>query len=225
MTPRRQGLAETAGATALVALSLGVAELLAAQGRWGLELGGLLTMAAMIGLPLLIAQRRGLRGDVIAVDPPLARAVALGLLASAAVLPPFLLAYDQFQLRWLGHARGAGPGLPELGWWLEQVAVQLAAIALPEELFFRGYVQGRLAPLLPAGPKVLGVPLGPAALLANLGFALVHLVSVPSAHRLLVFFPGLLFAWLRARSGSAVASAVCHACCNLALAGAARSYG
>ena len=59
MTPRRQGLAETAGATALVALSLGVAELLAAQGRWGLELGGLLTMAAMIGLPLLIAQRRG----------------------------------------------------------------------------------------------------------------------------------------------------------------------
>jgi membrane protease YdiL (CAAX protease family) len=101
----------------------------------------------------------------------------------------------------------------------------LAAIALPEELFFRGYVQGRLAQVLPAGRRILGVQLGLAALLANLGFALVHLVAVPSPHRLLVFFPGLLFAWLRGRSGSAVAAAVCHACCNLALTGAVRSYG
>lgn len=225
MTPRQLGLAETAGATALVALALAVADLIAMQGRLGVELGGLLTMAAMIGTPLLLARLQGWRWDVLAVDPPLPRAVALGLLASAVVLPPFLIGYDQWQVHGLGTSRGAGLGLPGTGWWLEQAALQLAAIALPEELFFRGYVQGRLGQLLPAGPRILGVQLGPAALLANLGFALVHLVAVPSPHRLLVFFPGLLFAWLRARSGSAVAAAVCHACCNLALTGAVRSYG
>lgn len=223
MTPRGLLLAEAAAATALVAVALAVADLTASLGRWGVELGGVLTMAAMIGAPLLLARWRGWRGDVLALDPPLARAVALGLLASAAVLPPFLLGYDQWQLRALGHLRG-GAGLPPLTWWMEQSALQFAAIALPEELFFRGYLQGRLAQALPAGPRILGATLGPAALLANLAFALVHLVAVPSAHRLLVFFPGLLFAWLRARSGSAVAAAVCHACCNLALAAAVRSY-
>lgn len=225
MTPLRQGLAETAAATALVALVLAVAEVAAAQGRWGVELAGLLTLAAMIAAPLGLARLRGWRWDVLAIDPPLGRAALLGLVASAVVLPPFLLGYDLLQVQLLGRHRGAGVGLPGAGWWLEQSLTQLAAIALPEELFFRGYVQGRLARLLPGGVRVLGATLGPAALLANLGFAAVHLVAVPAPHRLLVFFPGLLFAWLRDRSGSAVAAAVCHACCNLALAGAVRSYG
>lgn len=216
---------EVSLATAAVAGVLAVAEAAAALGPWGAELGGLGVVLAMVGLPLALARRHRWQWDVLAMDPPLLRAVLAGLAASAVVLPLFFLGYDVLQTQLLGRTRGAGTGLPAWNWWLEQAAVQLAAIALPEEMFFRGYVQGRLAAVFPQARRLLGVPMGLPAVLANLGFASVHLVAVPAPHRLLVFFPGLLFAWLRGRSNSAVASAVCHACCNLALAAAVRLYG
>lgn len=224
MQERAKVVLEVVLATAAVAAVLAGAEAAAALGPWGLEIGGLGVVLAMVGLPLALARHHRWQWDVLAMDPPLVRAALIGLAASAVVMPLFFLGYDVLQTQLMGRTRGSGPGLPAWNWWLEQAAIQLAAIALPEEMFFRGYVQGRLAPVFPQGRRLLGVPMGPAALLANLGFASVHLVAVPAPHRLLVFFPGLLFAWLRGRSNSAVSSAVCHACCNLALAAAVRLY-
>lgn len=224
MRDRAKILAEVGLATAVVAAVLAGAEAAAALGPWGVEVGGLAVVLAMVGLPLALSRYHHWQWDVLATDPALPRAVLAGLLASAVILPPFFVGYDVLQVQVFGRSRGAGSGLPGWQWWLEQAAVQLAAIALPEEMFFRGYVQGRLQPLFPPGRPLLRVPMGLAALLANLGFAAVHLVAVPAPHRLLVFFPGLLFAWLRTLTHSAVASAVCHACCNLALAAAVRLY-
>jgi hypothetical protein len=46
-------------------------------------------------------------------------------------------------------------------------------------------------------------------------FAISHLIAIPSGDRLAVFFPSLLFGWLRDRTGSIAGSVVAHALSNV----------
>lgn len=96
----------------------------------------------------------------------------------------------------------------------EWVIDQLFVVALPEEFFYRGYMQTRLRDAWPGGRLVLGARLGPAFWLTAVLFALGHL-AIFQAWRLSVFFPALLFGWMRERSGTVVGSALFHASCNL----------
>jgi hypothetical protein len=91
---------------------------------------------------------------------------------------------------------------------------QLLVVALPEEFFYRGYLQQRLKVGLGEGPHILGVPIGRAFWLTQALFALGHLVE-PYPWRLAVFFPAILFGWLREKSGSLPAGILYHASCNL----------
>ncbi len=113
---------------------------------------------------------------------------------------------------------------PTLTWLLWLLLTQLVAVALPEEVFFRGYVLTRLRTLWPPATKLLGVPYGAAHIVTAILFALVHLATIPAPHRLLVFFPALLFAWLAQRGGSVIPAVVHHALANVALQVVARFY-
>lgn len=308
--------AEVAVVTALVAALIAAGDGVARLGGDWSSVGALVAGGGLLVAPLVAARWRHLVGDVLAVDPPLTRAIAAGLLASLVILPLFAGAYDVLQTRWLGHRRGHGVGLESagwqvqgppprgegwvaigegrdglvvenrtamtvtvvtrepqvvrprqrallpwemadgarivdatgrevtllggsaavalpqplqlsrgLGWLLTLLLSQLAAVALPEELCFRGYVLGRLRTAWPARRRVLGVPFGAAHIGSAALFALVHLVTEPAAHRLLVFFPALVFAWLAERTRSSVSAAVHHACCNVALQVLQRLYG
>jgi membrane protease YdiL (CAAX protease family) len=96
--------------------------------------------------------------------------------------------------------------------------VQLLVVALPEEMFYRGFVQTALARGAPGrGVTVLGARLGAGFLSTQLLFALGHLV-VLQPWRLGTFFPGLLFGWLRERTGGVAAPVVLHALSNLFIA-------
>lgn len=99
--------------------------------------------------------------------------------------------------------------------FLEALLIGLFAIALPEEVFHRGYLMSALELRWPPERKLLGVPFGWAAVLSSLLFALGHLVTVPSTARLATFFPALVFAWLWRRSGSLWAPALFHVASNL----------
>ena len=88
-------------------------------------------------------------------------------------------------------------------------------VALPEEFFFRGYLQGRLAEIWPARRTLLGAPVGLALVVASALFALCHLAVQWQPTTLAVFFPGLVFGWMRARTGSVLAGSLFHAVCNL----------
>jgi len=211
-------LREVVWATAAVAALLGLGEALAALGPVAAQVGGVVVAAGFVGVPLAIARARRLAGDVWAVDPPLGPSALWGLGVAAAVLPVYALGFDAWQVHVAGRVRAVPAVLDPLA-WLEAGVVQLGAVALPEELFFRGYVLGRLRVQWPGGVTVLGARVGPAHVAAAGLFAAVHLVAVPAPFRLLVFFPGLLFGWVAERSGSAVAAAVLHALCNLALQG------
>ncbi len=91
---------------------------------------------------------------------------------------------------------------------------QLLVVALPEEFFYRGFLQTRLRDALPQGRRLFGARLGPAFFLTAALFALGHL-AVFDISRLAVFFPALLFGWLRERTGTVVGACLLHAACNL----------
>ena len=78
--------------------------------------------------------------------------------------------------------------------------------ALPEELLFRGAIQGELASRLPRPWQ--------AAVLSAASFALAHTVR-GGASGLLTFLPGLLFGALRQVTGSIWPAVAAHALANL----------
>ena len=92
---------------------------------------------------------------------------------------------------------------------------QLVVVAIPEEIFFRGYLLVRLERVWRPTRRLWGAPVGWALLVTSALFALGHLVVVPSPQRLAVFFPALVFGWMRGRTGSIAAGATFHALCNI----------
>lgn len=100
--------------------------------------------------------------------------------------------------------------------WLH-VLDQFLVVALPEEFFYRGYLQTRLEHAWGKGKgRLLGAPVGKAFWLTQVLFAVGHLGRL-DPWRLSVFFPSILFGWLRARTGSIVPGIIVHALSNLVL--------
>ncbi len=99
--------------------------------------------------------------------------------------------------------------------WL--VITQLLLVAIPEEFFYRAYLQGALARAWPTGSRrILGVTTNPGAIAATSAlFALGHFVVGFDPQRLAVFFPSLLFGWMKDATGSITAAALFHALCNI----------
>lgn len=106
----------------------------------------------------------------------------------------------------------------------EFVLVQLVVVALPEELFFRGMMLGLLregaatgatATSAPRGMMVAGVRMDGAVVVCSLMFAAVHLPKDGDPRALATFFPALVFAWLRLKTGGLVAPVVAHAYSNI----------
>jgi uncharacterized protein len=92
---------------------------------------------------------------------------------------------------------------------------QLVVVAIPEEVFFRGYLMERLEQVWPPTTNLFGAKVGWALLVSSALFALGHLLVIPNPQRLAVFFPALVFGWMRARTGSIAAGATFHALCNV----------
>ncbi|HVZ87249.1 MAG TPA: CPBP family intramembrane glutamic endopeptidase [Polyangia bacterium] len=92
---------------------------------------------------------------------------------------------------------------------------QLVVVAIPEELFFRGYLMERLEKVWPPTVSLFGAKVGLALVVSSALFALGHLLVIPNPQRLAVFFPALVFGWMRARTGSIAAGATFHALCNI----------
>ena len=107
----------------------------------------------------------------------------------------------------------------------DEVVGQVLVIALPEEAFYRGYLQSRLDEVWAPRWNVLGARVGPGLVATAVIFALGHLATVQVPARLAVFFPALVFGWLRARTGGIGASVCFHASCNVYSLLLGRGYG
>jgi membrane protease YdiL (CAAX protease family) len=108
--------------------------------------------------------------------------------------------------------------------WL-LVPYHLFFVAIPEEFFYRGYFQTRLNEVFPRKFLIFGTPVGWGLPIACLYFAFGHsLVTVRWWH-FATFFPGLVFGWMRERTGSPLAGALFHAWSNITVTWLDTFYG
>ena len=141
-----------------------------------------------------------------------------------------------FPLFWVGFANWWQPAQPftlvHPDSYFDELLGQLVVIALPEEAFYRGYLQSALDQAWkpkPGGSKgfirVLGAQIGWSTPITSAVFAIGHFMTEPNPQRLAVFFPSLLFCWLRSRTGGIGAAILLHAMANLFSSTLGRGYG
>ena len=156
----------------------------------------LLAAALFLYAPLPRYWRRGFPAWARATDP--GRSVAFfALLAGAGAIGYFLFVR-------LPLPPAISPYHGTVPITAAMAAHHLLLVALPEEVFFRGY-------LYDAFEETGREPVVPVALL----FALGHFVIAPSPFRLLTFFPGLLLGWGRKKSGNVYVPTAVHFLYNL----------
>ncbi len=105
------------------------------------------------------------------------------------------------------------------------VAYQVFFVAIPEEFFYRGYLQTRLNEVFPRRFLILGTPIGWGSVFACLFFAFGHSLVQLQWWHFATFFPGMIFAWMRERSGGGVSGALFHAACNVLVVLLDTAYG
>jgi membrane protease YdiL (CAAX protease family) len=168
-------------------------------------------------------------------DPEWRQALGLALLVALVVSVPFFVGYHLWQtvaVPAVQHALGVRlfPVVPHLGWtWpsnpITLVAYHLFFVAIPEEMFYRGYIQSRLDEIYVPRWAVLGARVGPGLLITSVLFALGHSFVVVQWWHVFIVVPSLAFGWLRARTGGIVAGAFFHAWCNVAVSTLDTLYG
>ncbi len=172
----------------------------------------LITAAAWLYLPIFIFSVRREPLDTFSLDrlAPVTSLlwVTLWILIT---FPPFYLAWGRAEAYFHGYHWQFG--VPGDIWRV--VVFQFLAVSIPEELFFRGYLQGRLNQVFGRPWRLLGTGIGPGLFIAAALFSLCHLFIGASWLRAAVFFPAMLMGWMRERTGSILAPVVFHALSNI----------
>lgn len=196
------------------------------------HLGSALVAVLFLYVPVYVAWKRKEDLDDYGFHAePIAKGLVFALAAIAVIFPLFALSYFAFYeiacnsallshlvpRNMCSHYGGlAGLHAPDLTWKLAEFClVQLIVVALPEELFFRGFLLGLLEKRFPPKLRILGGGIGLALVLSSLAFAVIHLPKDGDPRALATFFPGLLFGWMRSATGSILGSTLVHAGSNI----------
>jgi membrane protease YdiL (CAAX protease family) len=159
----------------------------------------------------------------------------LGLAAGIGV--PFVIGYHYWQTVGVPATEAAlglrlFPTTPALIWawpslwhFVKLVGYHFFFVAIPEEFFYRGYMQTRLDEAFGTRWRVLGTYVGPALPITCVLFAFGHSLVILQWWHVFIVFPSLAFGWLRARTGGVLAGAWFHAACNIGVAVLDMLYG
>lgn len=130
---------------------------------------------------------------------------------SLITIPPYVLAFYLFET--LVHGASFQLTLPEA---LPAKILSLTLfIGLPEEYFFRGYLQTELDNVLGKPYGLFRIHFGFGLIIAALLFGGVHTLLGAGWPGLLTTFSALLFGWLREKTGSILAPTLYHGLGNL----------
>ena len=219
-----------------------------AQGAAGLPEWVLAAVPCLfIYAPVLLCHLRGVDSYAYHLSIPAFRdgaawwsALKLAGALLGVILIPWLVGYHLYQglIFDLGPSASVferflvGVEVHELGAWeipvpraLTLVAYQVFFVAIPEEFFYRGYVQTRLNEHFPREFELFGIRFGHGLWIASLLFAFGHSLVMVRWWHFATFFPGLLFGLLRERSGGVLAGAFFHAACNVMIVTLDTTYG
>ncbi len=221
--PARAAILEAVGAALVASAAAGVLYRLKSLAFVRDNLHALVA-AIFLFLPQLALRGRGELDAYGLRARPVGRGLRLAAATTLVVLPLFVVAF----VAWNRVMCTAWPSIvPGSCWHLlhpsfrlpsgfaSMALAQLVVVALPEELFFRGYVQGRLEDALPPTRRFLGAPVGWAVLIQAALFGVGHFLVTFEPTMLTRFFPGLVFGWMFARTRSIFAGTIFHAACNL----------
>ena len=183
-----------------------------------------LMIAFQLYVPYWLYERAGLNPEAEGLNVhglihrPLQTTALLSDLKRVMVLvlftfPPFAIGHHFFQVHIGGHTQGYTFQLPpDL---LLFVIFQVLLVALPEELFYRGFMLVSLEKIWPNQTFLLGIPVGRAVIVSSIFFALAHFVGEYNFLRLGPFFPAFLFSYLMLRSRSLFGCLTYHALSNV----------
>ena len=174
----------------------------------------LYTVAAVAQLyyPLWRVGRLGLDGRAVGLDESRWRQDLSWALALCAItFVPFAIGHHYF---WTAvfHLHFEFHWPPRIA---NVVLTHFLGVALPEEVFYRGFVQPWLKPAFARRWRIFGADCGLEIPLTAAIFALGHFAGEYDPLRLGPFFPGLLFGWLRARTGTVYGAVTYHAMSNI----------
>jgi hypothetical protein len=196
------------------------------------HLGSALVAVLFLYTPVFVAWKRKEELDDYGFHAePIGKGIGFAAIGYAIIFPLFAAGYFGFyelacNSQLLAHlvprhacSHYAGFGAmhwPKLdGKFAEFCAVQLVVVALPEELFFRGFLLKLLEQRFPPARRLLGGGIGKALVIQALLFAIIHVPKDGDPRALATFFPALMFGWMRSATGSIFASTVTHAGSNI----------
>lgn len=181
----------------------------------------LIFAAVLLYIPLYIGHRH--RNQVVFVETNprhILYSIGIFLLWAFIIFPPYaLLVHLWAKMIWGARIFQVAP-LPS--WNL--VLTQLVVIALPEETFFRGYMQTRFQQIFKPRWTIFGARLGWGWILTCVTFALAHSLIQYQWWHFAIFFPSLVFGYLREKTDGLVAPILFHATSNLFMEWIARCY-
>lgn len=141
--------------------------------------------------------------------------LALSLLAFSiavvVIFPPYLF-FAHYWMLWIFHYQGFDPAAWKI--FTDPLLYQLLMVAFPEEFFFRGYLQTELNKIFQPKWRLLGTHLGWGWIVTSLIFAFAHSVIELQWWHFSIFFPTLIFGFLKERCGSITAPILFHTFCN-----------
>lgn len=172
----------------------------------------LFTAALLLYVPIIIFFKKRKRMEYWDSSiKKFALSLRLAILVSLVIFPIALVVNHTYQNIFFGNTYHSH-SFSKLG---EYFLFEILVVALPEEFFFRGYLQGRLNQIFGKPWKLLSASVGPGLLFTSLIFAISHsLIQVQWWH-LLIFFPSLVFGWLKEKQGTLTAPILFHTLCNL----------
>jgi len=172
------------------------------------------TILLFLFVPYIIAKKKEIKIEEFGIkEDEILKDVIVGLGSATVIFPPF----------WLGT----------LFFWhfifnipiefkfklpndiMKQFIVNLFLVALPEEFFYRGYIQSRIKKYFIL-KKMKNIKASISAIIiTSIFFALSHIITIPSITRLSVFFPSILFGILREIRDSIYPSVILHGLSNI----------
>lgn len=171
----------------------------------------LITAVFLLYVPLVLAMRK--REKIGFVDRSwgmFGRSLKVALATSLAIFPLAIVVNHYYQ-GFVGNPYEAS-SYPDI--WNFALA-QMVLVSFPEEFFFRGYFQEKLQGLFATRWRLLGLSAGPGFFLTAALFALSHSLVAFQWWHSLIFFPALVFGWLRERTGTITAPILFHFLSNL----------
>lgn len=184
-------------------------------GIWG-DVTWLLAVLSLIAVPMVVV-RRLWRADEVASGIVISwslRDALTGLATVLALFVPVALCNHWVRTEIQGltfHFAWSNVANVDI---LSALATQILCVAFPEEFFYRGFLQTAFLRRFRGMKRISRWAPALAIVAASACFALAHLPS-GGVFRLLTFFPGLLFGFLRYRTNGLLGAILCHAGCNM----------